>query len=619
MSSLLEILGFKPAPSIKPQEPLGSDGLPTENPQLSQSLPSPPPAWQQLEELRVLLLGKEQAEIRSLKDRVSQIEDQGVSADQMANLLPESVQIRAKQDERLVQSITPVMEDAIRESIRQNRFKLADILFPAIGPAIRRAIAQALRTITDTNRPEHEQYRSLLSWPGLQMRFEAFKTGRSFDEVLLSRMLVYRVEQVFLIHKESGLLLQQASTLPANENADLISGMLTAINSFVEDSFGHREALDTLEMGDLTVMIEEGPMAVLAGVIRGHAPESLRETFQETLENIHFEQQLAFRSFQGDTAIFTPSQPYLARCLEASYRKSDQSVSPAVLELGFKALAILLVVGGIAFYIGKDWIRWNKFTDLVRRTPGYALMEEKRDWYTFTGWGKYYLQGLKDPNAQDLTGIMHAAGFGEDRVIAKWEAFQSLNPKILERRLAKKLNLPERVRLRIDPNGVARFSGVALAGWADALAPLVLTTDGVSGFDISAVYSPELALQQDVLPRTQSTTILYPFEQATPSVGDLNLLAVHLKEAFALAEMANKPLSFVLKGHTDGANDSYNQKLSQERADYVKNWLVKNQALPADKLQPLGVASRDPIKVEGDAKQIEQANRCVTIHPIFGN
>ena len=42
----------------------------------------------------------------------------------------------------------------------------------------------------------------------LKWRFEAWRTGRPFAEIVLLKTLVYRVDQVFLIHKETGLLLQ---------------------------------------------------------------------------------------------------------------------------------------------------------------------------------------------------------------------------------------------------------------------------------------------------------------------------------------------------------------------------------------------------------------------------
>ena len=52
----------------------------------------------------------------------------------------------------------------------------------------------------------------------------------------------------------------------------MVSGMLTAIQDFVQYSFDPQseQALNTIHVGDLTVIIEQGPLAVLAGVVRGN-------------------------------------------------------------------------------------------------------------------------------------------------------------------------------------------------------------------------------------------------------------------------------------------------------------------------------------------------------------
>jgi predicted ABC-class ATPase len=46
-----------------------------------------------------------------------------------------------------------------------------------------------------------------ISWQGVKWRLEAMRTGKPFGEVVLLHTLRYRVEQVFPIQRESGLLL----------------------------------------------------------------------------------------------------------------------------------------------------------------------------------------------------------------------------------------------------------------------------------------------------------------------------------------------------------------------------------------------------------------------------
>ena len=155
-----------------------------------------------------------------------------------------------------------------------------------MGPAIRKSITEALRGMLETF---NEALEHSLSWRGIQWRVEAFRTGRPFSEVVLMHSLLFRVEQVFLIHRETSLVLNHVvAPAVATQDASLVSGMLAAIQQFVKDSFESQRSnsLDRMDVGELEVWIEEGPGAVLAAVIRGHAPESYRTAMKEALENI---------------------------------------------------------------------------------------------------------------------------------------------------------------------------------------------------------------------------------------------------------------------------------------------------------------------------------------------
>jgi hypothetical protein len=95
-----------------------------------------------------------------------------------------------------------------------------------------------------------------LSWRSLQWRWESRRTGRPYAEIVVLRSLLYRVQQVFLIHRNTGLLLQ-CVTSPSAEGSqirdpEMVSGMLTAIQDFVRDSVSGAEAenLEMVRMGE---------------------------------------------------------------------------------------------------------------------------------------------------------------------------------------------------------------------------------------------------------------------------------------------------------------------------------------------------------------------------------
>ena len=76
----------------------------------------------------------------------------------------------------------------------------------------------------------------------------------------------------------------------------------------------------------------------------------------------------------------------------------------------------------------------------------------------------------------------------------------------------------------------------------------------------------------------------------------------------------NPRATFMIEGHTDSFGDpTYNEQLSQRRADAVKSWLLTNSAIPAERIQTKGYGSAKLI-VSADHNIEEQApNRRVEI------
>src|SRR6516162_4422843 len=295
------------------------------------------------QELRDLILAPEQ---HALKDLHHRVDDPTSRTEDVGTVVAEAIQLRRQQggDDALSDALSPTIETALRESVRKDPATLADALFPVMGPAIRRSILETLRSFLDSFNQIMDQS---LSVQGLKWRFEALRTGRSFTEVVLLHSLVFRVEQVFLIHKKTGLSLGHAvAPSVAMQDPSLVSGMLSAIQDFVRDSFNSApgEGIERLNVGDLDVWVEGGPYAILACVIRGIAPRALRDTMAEVLENIHREYSAQLDCFAGDTAPFAKVNSELGRCLELRYKEEAQ---PRGFGFVYATAAILfLVVAG---------------------------------------------------------------------------------------------------------------------------------------------------------------------------------------------------------------------------------------------------------------------------------
>ena len=313
-----------------------------------------------LGKLRSIIVGPERKDITSLRERLDNPE---IRANEISNVLAESVLIRASKDKKLALALLPTIEEVIRDSVKRDPQFLATAIFPIIGPAIRKAISESIRSMMQSF---NEALEYSVSWKGLSWRWESIRTGRPFSEVVLMHTLIYRVEQVFLIHGETGLVVQHvAADDVIVQDEDMVSGMLTAIQDFVKDSFGIMEgqALQSMHIGDLTIWIEQGAYTVLAAVIRGNPPEDLHIVLEEAVETIEFEQRQALVSFKGDSTPFLVTRPLLENCLlqargkgrkeaiEATSRQTEKEETAGKKGAKFSFLLVILVSGILCLVI----------------------------------------------------------------------------------------------------------------------------------------------------------------------------------------------------------------------------------------------------------------------------
>ena len=169
-----------------------------------------------LERLRVLLLGREIELSRHFSEVLDDPEQLALA---VSRVLPAAIAQAAARDERLGQVLAP----ALGSSVRRDPSTLVDILHPLMGPAIGKSIDATFQSF-------NEALKHSLSWHGLQWRWEAWRTGTTFAEVVLKHTLVYGVEHVFLIHRNTGLLIAHAASQDAtSQDPQLVSSMLAAM------------------------------------------------------------------------------------------------------------------------------------------------------------------------------------------------------------------------------------------------------------------------------------------------------------------------------------------------------------------------------------------------------
>jgi len=563
-----------------------------------------------LAELRELILGPERRKLEELERR---LEAAGVTREELAELLPEAIALRSGRDRQLGRALAPTVESAIGESVRRNPRLIATAIFPVLGPAIRKAIAEALTgLVASINRTlEHS-----LSPRGLRWRLEAWRTGVPYAQIVLRHALVYRVEQVFLIHGDTGLLLSHvwAPDLPASD-ADLISGMLTAIRDFVADSFAReREAggLRRFCVGELTVMVEQGPQALIAAVVRGEAPEDLLTRLQDTLETIHLQLAGPLAEFDGDTAPFAAALPLLEECLAtvvATDQRRERGSRRAWLPWAVAAGVLLVVLGGLAL---RSRIRWNTGLARLRAEPGIVVTEAER------GWRRSSLAGLRDPIAPEPSVLLAGAGVDTGRVEQRWEPYLSLRPKLVLARARRAFAPPAGVELAL-AGDTLRATGTAPLQWA-AGARAVALPAGTTALDLRGLRLEVPPALADLQQRLARERVLFDVGSAVPR-GDARGTIERVADAFGRLESAAATLgaraTLELVGRTDPTgSDAINQELSRGRAEAVLR-LVAGSGISRAVTSTSAVGTSRPLAAADPAERA-RINRSVSFQVSLG-
>jgi OOP family OmpA-OmpF porin len=576
-----------------------------------------PPADPRLEQLRVLLLGRD---IETLSRLSGLIEDPERLAAAVGNILPTAI-AEASSDPRLGQVLAPALEQAAQRSIRSDPRTLVDILHPLIVPAIRKSIGEAIdRTFQSLN----ESLKHSLTWRGLKWRWEAWRTGISFAEIVLKHTLVYRVEHAFLIHRHSGLLIAHAAAEDAtSQDPQLVSSMLAAIQDFVRDSFtgAGQHGLDSLQLGELRLWSEPGQFATLVAVIRGNPPEELHERLRIVLARIHAERRQALEGFSGDGAGLSDIEAHLLE-LAALEQKAP------LRKRGFPWLVALigLVLLSLAGAGGWQWWRserlsqqeqrlWADAVARLRAEPGIVVTEaERRD-------GRFFVAGLRDPLAADPRQVLTRAGIDPSRVDSRWTPFQGLEPQFVLKRLEASLDPPPGVALAV-ANGRILATGKAPSAWLQrARTAARMLPAGGPALDLSAVRNEDeaaLAGQrrslQSLREAIQVSAIHFNSNEPLPAPGQdavLDRLAGELSRLAALASAARLPVRVTLTGHSDDTGrGAFNLSLSLARAGAVLA-LLKKRGVDPDLLAVRGAGPHEPLEA-GDSEAARSANRRVS-------
>ena len=535
--------------------------------------------------LRELLLADERGALARAETRIDALDR---ARDGLAAQLP--VLVRAAPVAAMGDALAAPVAQALGQAVRQNSTPIVDALFPVIGPLIRKSIAEALRNLMgDINSALEHSFTPR----GLRWRFEAWRSGVPFAQVVLKHTVRYRIDHVFLIERDSGLVLQRASAPGVVElDADAIAGMLTAIGQFVRDSVGQaRGALEEARVGEYLLWLTDGPRASIAAFIQGVPPDALRDLLVQRLEEIH--------AASGESGLMTaaaiPQVSIDAEALALAVAPGAGETRPVSRWPALVLLLAGLVAAGV--YAAREE-RWQDRLGTLRVAleghPGFVLSSIDE------GAGRSLrVRGLLDADAEPIAPLLSAAELGDATTRVEVEGYVSSDDAIVLRRARRLLDVPPTVDARVR-DGRLVLTGTAAQAWIDAAVPRAAWVPGVKavGFEvvpaIDAVAEARAALD-DLANAVEDIDVRFvrDVEGTADVAARVDEIAAALVRAQALAGIAGRALRIEVSGFSDTpGGDALNTALRDARAHWLRDALVA-RGIGAELLSTVDPITRD--------------------------
>ena len=174
----------------------------------------------------------------------------------------------------------------IEKKLKDSQQEILDVVYPVLGKMITKFIQLQFQELKESI---DERINSIFSKQGVFKRFRNKIFGIKESDSILATLNAPVLEEIFIIQRDSGLMLGNASLSPAL-NRDAVAGMLTAIKSFVEEAFVEqgKEDLEMIQYGTYRILLQNFPSYYFAMALSGSISTKEAEIFRNKLLKVFF-------------------------------------------------------------------------------------------------------------------------------------------------------------------------------------------------------------------------------------------------------------------------------------------------------------------------------------------
>ncbi|CAD5259230.1 OmpA/MotB [Alteromonas sp. 38] len=544
-----------------------------------------------LDQIRALILGRDDKYIQEIVKRDAK--------EVVGGIVSEALHERENKDGSVNKVLVPLVEKSLHRSIEANSDKIVGTLYPLVGTLVRKAVSSFLVDFVERTNALIE---NSLSPKSVSWRFKAWQSGVRYSDYVASQVYQYQVQQLFVIHRETGTLLHTISSDPErSKDADLISSMLVAINDFVADAFQSQEyetenELGEIKTGDFTLLIKIGPQAILVAAVVGSVPPDIRSRLQQALEEFHQFYQVPLQEYQGDSTPFAGCETLLNDCLISAKKEEAKGKKKRLIGGGVIGI-VLLLLAYLAFLRIDLSILQSTIRDLS--PPAGVVLTD-----TAVKDGKVQVRLLRDPHMQSSLSWLESQEINTSKVIIHEAPFVSLQKNVVIDKVSSLVVTINGLTAIYDENDALFLSGSMTIDALRAFTRELRAIPGISqlkpnlsGIDIVdevRANTEELdnAVINDLVARISSTHLPFAIAQENLDSEQLEVLerlGQELYQLQLLAKQLNLSVAVFILGASDNSGSpSRNLALSKLRANNVKEALLPMKVDPSI-LFPIGL------------------------------
>ena len=548
----------------------------------------------------------------------------------------------------LSRSLQSVISPAISKEIEQNKDKMVDALYPIMGGMISKYVTQAIKEMMDNI---NEKIEDGLSFDRYKRKLKSKVSGVSETELLLEESSDAVISSLFVIHKESGLLIAEAHLEDQEiDDPHMVASMASAIKDFVNDWIKNHEDAKSSEVqivsyGNETLYIESAGSVYIIAFLDSEPDHEQRSCINEFFAKLVKSYSTFFQHFDGDDSskevkeISQKMHTFLHTQTNSKKIKNPKSVKKGnrknpvrtvLIVLGILFLGYLLYLGDQYYSLYRLEKRIFEKTDQnvhIKRINDklhvLGNISSMNDFYAikniiFKETSENFVNELHMPLEEVDKRLLKQNKVIEqfednllkqNKEIIKFEGDLSDQATVFQKKidlLEKKLN---RFTFRYDKlqNQLGKIENTTQvkAYILEKLAYVFNNSDAFHKEDGSLDFKNRKLFEVGkTLPREESLKLLKEnFKQYIEILMGNEKIAPFIKE-------------IVIEGYTDSSgNDAFNKKLSEQRAWKIKEYLdgldVSKRFHLHKILKAKGLANENPIIVNGVEDQ--EASRRIKI------